>query len=371
MSFSVSIKKRLPGFLLETELEHNDGILGILGASGCGKSMTLQCIAGIMKPDSGRIVINERVVFDSEQKIDLPPQERKVGYLFQNYALFPTMTVLGNIMAGMKGTKKEKKTRAYALAAQFRLKGLELRYPSELSGGQQQRCALARMLAAEPELLLLDEPFSAMDAYLKDALEEEMLELLAQIGREAVIVSHSRDEIYKFSSRLLVMVDGRGREAGETKKIFDHPAYMESARLTGCKNITPVKRTGENSFYALNWGISVHTDQKIDDSVRFAGIRAHYLRPADGPGVNRIPFRPMRCTQGPFELQFLLENPDRAAALVTEEKGIYREKTESEPETKYDGLLWWKIGADTYEKGYKEQPPAYLELPSERILLLK
>lgn len=161
MSLEVRIRRTLRDFSLETAFTTSDGVLGILGASGCGKSMTLRCIAGVETPDEGRIVLNGRVLFDSAAGVNLPPRQRRVGYLFQSYALFPHMTVEENIACAL-GWEKDRKKRAGTIASlvgRFRLEGLEKRYPGQLSGGQQQRVALARILAYEPEALLLDEPF--------------------------------------------------------------------------------------------------------------------------------------------------------------------------------------------------------------------
>ena len=149
----VRIKKKLGNFLLDVDFSMDGGIFAILGASGCGKSMTLKCIAGIERPDEGRIVLNDRVLFDSAKRINLPPQKRKVGYMFQDYALFPTMNVVQNIQAGMGRKPDPKKVREYI--AGFQLGGLEHHMPDQLSGGQKQRVAMARMLAAEPEVLIL------------------------------------------------------------------------------------------------------------------------------------------------------------------------------------------------------------------------
>ena len=168
MSLKVHIHSKLKGFELKVDFETNGKPMGILGASGCGKSMTLKCIAGIMTPDEGYIELRGKVLFDSKNKINLKPQDRKVGYLFQNYALFPNMTVAQNIAVGIRGSKSEKTEVVTKMLHNFHLQGLEKRYPSQLSGGQQQRVALARILAYEPDALLLDEPFSALDAYLKE-----------------------------------------------------------------------------------------------------------------------------------------------------------------------------------------------------------
>ena len=166
MSLYVDIRKKLGGFTLETQFEAADGVTGILGASGCGKSMTLRCIAGIVKPDEGYIELDGKVLFDSREKINLRPQERHVGLLFQNYALFPNMTVEKNILCGVRSKDKREKAAALADALRrFRLEGLEKRYPAQLSGGQQQRVALARILCSQPEAILLDEPFPPWTAF--------------------------------------------------------------------------------------------------------------------------------------------------------------------------------------------------------------
>ena len=191
MSLYVDIEKRLGAFRLQSKFEVADETLALLGASGCGKSVTLKCIAGIMTPDRGRIVLNGRVLFDSEKKIDLTPQQRRVGYLFQQYALFPNMTVEQNILCGIRaGSRSEKRTLLSEKIRLFRLEGLEKKHPAQLSGGQQQRVALARILCSEPQAILLDEPFSALDSYLKWNLELELSDLLAGFRGPILWVSH-------------------------------------------------------------------------------------------------------------------------------------------------------------------------------------
>ena len=172
MSVSVNIKKKYGDFCLDVAFEGGNEVLSLLGASGCGKSLTLRCIAGIETPDEGKIIINGVTVFDSEKRIDLKPQKRRVGMLFQNYALFPNMTVEENILCGLEGLrdKKERKARCKEAVSAFQLEGLEKHLTHQLSGGQQQRVALARMLVSEPEILLLDEPFSALDSHLRPEL---------------------------------------------------------------------------------------------------------------------------------------------------------------------------------------------------------
>ena len=196
--------------------------MGILGASGSGKSMTLRCIAGIQTPDSGRIVVNDKVLFDSEKKINLKPQERKVGYLFQNYALFPTMTVEKNIACGYRGDKKQLKAKVADYIERYQLNGLEKRYPGQLSGGQQQRVAIARALATDPEIIYFDEPTSALDPELTDEVLEVMRQL-AQEGMTMVVVTHEMNFARNVSNRVIFMDHGLIVEQGSPEQIFEHP----------------------------------------------------------------------------------------------------------------------------------------------------
>ncbi len=216
MSLQAIIKKRFSGFSLDVSLNTDGGVMGILGASGSGKSMTLKCIAGIETPDEGRIVLNGRVLFDSEKHINLPPQKRKVGYLFQNYALFPNMTVETNIAAGLSGSKEEKQEAVARMIRLFKLEGLEKRYPSQLSGGQQQRVALARILVYEPDVIMLDEPFSALDYYLKEQLQFQVREVLRGYTGDVLMVSHSRDEVYRFCEKSIIL--NRGQVAMKARR---------------------------------------------------------------------------------------------------------------------------------------------------------
>ena len=226
MSLQVDIKKNWKDFSLDVRFDLDKGPLGILGASGCGKSMTLKCIAGIWRPDAGKIVLNGRTLFDSEKKIDLKPQKRRVGYLFQDFALFPNMTVEENVGAGITLPKKEKEEQIHKMIEKFHLMGQEKKYPFQLSGGQKQRTALARIMAYRPDVILLDEPFSALDAYLKEQLLLELLELLKDYSGDVILVTHSRDEAYKICPELMIVWEGRQMEKGSTRALFQNPEYL-------------------------------------------------------------------------------------------------------------------------------------------------
>ncbi|MDR1904216.1 MAG: ATP-binding cassette domain-containing protein [Treponema sp.] len=353
MSIKVSIRKKLSrNFILEMEFEtsgdSSGGRLGILGASGCGKSMTLKCIAGIETPDEGFISINGRVLFDSAKKINLKPQVRRVGYLFQNYALFPRMTVLENIIAGLpyRGGRAEKIQKALGWIRQFGLQGLEDRYPALLSGGQQQRAALARMLIREPEAVLLDEPFSALDTSLREQMQFQILELLGNRG-DVILVTHSRDEVFRLCGELLTMDGGRALKKGNTRELFYNPGLVAVARLTGCKNVSPVKRIGEREIFALRWGLNLRTAILVTDDITHVGIRAHDFAPAGEETYNRITIAASRRSEEPFENAVIFTN---AAASGPDEKNE----------------LWWKYSRYLNYQGVED-----LFIPPESLLLLK
>ncbi len=364
LCLGVEIHKKLKGFELDMRLSAGKGCLGILGPSGCGKSMTLKSIAGIVTPDSGRIALQYaqgeaaggRVLYDSSLKINLRPQERQVGYLFQNYALFPNMTVEENIMAGLKGIRRGgrrsaflspegRKKRVREMMERFRLDGLGKHYPAQLSGGQQQRVALARILAYEPEVLLLDEPFSAMDTYLREGLRLELGRALAEYDGVSVLVTHDRDEAYQLCDRLILIDQGRVLAEGKTRDLFQDPVTCKAARLTGCKNISRIQRIGEQRLIALDWkGLELCTDRPIGDEITAVGIRAHDLEPAAerAGGENLIPVRNPAVSEMPFEWYITLDNG-----------------------------LWWKKEKDIHTHDSAGVVPDCLRIRPSALLLLK
>ena len=347
MSLEVTIAKRFEGFALHADFAVGNTAAAILGASGCGKSMTLRCIAGVVKPDSGRIVLDGRVLFDSEKGIDLPPQQRNVGLLFQNYALFPNMTVEQNILCALKKEKDPAARKAAcgsALCA-MRLEELAHRLPSELSGGQQQRAALARILAGRPRILMLDEPFSALDSYLREEVEGEVGSLLSNFDGTALLVTHDRDEAYRLCREMIVMDSGEVLRAGTTKEVFADPRRLTAARLTGCKNILPCVRVDEHHVRLTGWERELTVALPVPEGCCAVGIRAHDFAPEAVDGENRMPVQVGASSETPFDWNVICTAADDA------------------------GKLWWKVSKTTLSSP-PPQAPAYLRVAPENIMPL-
>lgn len=303
MSLSVNIRKKLDDFQLNITFEAKKEILALLGASGCGKSMTLKCIAGIETPDEGQIILDGRVLFDSKRNINLPPQKRKVGYLFQSYALFPNMTVRHNIASGIRGDKMRKQAVTAEKIKALYLDGLEDKYPFQLSGGQQQRVALARILASEPDLILLDEPFSALDSYLKWKLEQELLDTLESFVGTTLFVSHSRDEVYRICQSVCIINEGTSEPVQTVKQLFDKPNTLSAALLTGCKNYSAARRRNKTEVEATDWGLVLSFDgQEIPDDLQYIGVRAHYITFETQAKKNCFPCIVTRATEDVFSI---------------------------------------------------------------------
>ena len=347
MSLEVTIAKRFEGFILHADFTAGNTAAAILGASGCGKSMTLRCIAGVVKPDSGRIVLDGRVLFDSEKGIDLPPQQRNVGLLFQNYALFPNMTVEQNILCALKKEKDPAARKAACGAAlrAMRLEELAHRLPSELSGGQQQRAALARILAGRPRILMLDEPFSALDSYLREEVEGEVGSLLSNFDGTALLVTHDRDEAYRLCREMIVMDSGEVLRAGTTKEVFADPRRLTAARLTGCKNILPCVRVDEHHVRLTGWERELTVALPVPEGCCAVGIRAHDFAPEAADGENRMPVQVGASSENPFDWNMICTAADDA------------------------GKLWWKVSKTTLSSP-PPQAPTYLRVAPENIMPL-
>ena len=337
----VNIQKELKEFDLDVDFELKSKRLGILGPSGCGKSMTLKSIAGIVNPDSGVISVtadNEDVYFDSNKKINLKPQNRNVGYLFQNYALFPNMTVEENIGIGVE--KENRERTVPEMIKRFHLHGLEKRYPRQLSGGQQQRVALARILAYGPDVILLDEPFSAMDTFLKEQLRLELVNSLKDFDGFSVMVTHDRDEAFQFCDELIVLDKGKIIAKGETYQIFENPGKVQVARLTGCKNISRIEIIDDYHVKSLDWGLELEVSKKLSPNITHIGIRAHDFSCANEDDLNAFDTLGSTMIEMPFEWEITLANG-----------------------------LWWKYDKQIHEHEFAI--PDYLKVDPKNIILLE
>ncbi len=345
MGLFVDIEKKCGDFHLRVKFEMGQEVLSILGASGCGKSMTLKCIAGIENPDKGVIRLDDRVLFDSAKKINVPARKRNIGYLFQEYALFPNMNVEQNIMCGAKD-----KAVAAQFIKKFYLDGLEKLYPAQLSGGQKQRVALARMLAAKPEVILLDEPFSALDNYLKNNLERQVMEVLESYAKPVLFVSHDRNEVYRLTDKIGVMAWGSLSEVQEKKTLFEKPASLEVALLTGCKNVTTLKGNGDGTYTAVDWGIKLWADAP-EAEYRYAGFRAHYFELVhEMEAYNVVECDIMRVVEDTFSMIVLFRNKG------AENTGDYSVLTYELPKEKWEAIKDSRI---------------FLKIPEDKLIMLE
>lgn len=285
----VDIFKDFGNFKLDVNFQTEKEVMGLLGASGSGKSLTLKCLAGIEKPDRGQIFLNNRVLFDSEKGINLKPQERRIGYLFQDYALFPNMNIYDNIKTGIRADKLNNKDQIIKkIIDEMQLRGLENKRPSQLSGGEKQRVALARILVNEPEILLLDEPFSALDQYLKWKIEIEVREVLKKYKIPSIFVSHSRDEVYRICDSIVVMSKGKSEERQRTKELFRNPKSYASALISGCKNYSEIEKIDEKKLFAKNWGLELEVEDELEGDL--IGVRSHYIEILEKKeGINCFP----------------------------------------------------------------------------------
>lgn len=351
----VDINSSPPGFLLDVSFSANKQVLGLLGASGAGKSMILRCIAGIKTPTSGRIVLDGRVLFDSERGINIPSRHRRIGFLFQNYALFPHLTVAQNIAFGLPKSrsalaiKQEVETQLIAV----QLEGYANRYPHELSGGQQQRVALARALASQPEALLLDEPFSALDTHLRSQLEQQLIASIETYQGSALFVTHNLEEAYRVCQDLLVLEQGKAIAYGSKQNIFERPNTVSVAQLTGCKNFSRAIIKSSQQIKAIDWDCTLQVIEPVSELLSHVGIRAHQLTFTD------------ELNQGntfPCWLVKISETPHRMTLYL---------KLNSSPISIQDYHLQAEVFKEKWES-FKDQPlPWYVRLDPLRLILME
>lgn len=373
MSLEVDIQKTFGSFELNVAFSAGQETLGLLGASGCGKSLTMRSIAGIERPDAGKIVVNGTTFFDcapgKKPRVNLTPQQRKTALLFQSYMLFPNLTVAQNVAAGI-GRDVSAADRDAAVAAElkrFGLEGFEGRYPSQLSGGQQQRVALARMLAARPGILMLDEPFSALDAHLKSVLEQNLVSLFDAFTGTILYVSHDIDEALRFCDRIAVVEAGHIMELGTGDDLVNRPQSQAGIKLSGCKNATPAGRVGERRVRCPKWGIEIETAAPVPAGVVCLGVRAFYLQRAAGPGRNCFRVRVDRVSDSRFERTVLLGFCDRdesAAPTVA--------RTDDEMKYLHQHLFWRvdKLQVPTAELPH-EGEELWIRIPEDKLYLVE
>ena len=339
MKLIVNIKKILRDFILNVNFSVEDEVLALLGASGCGKSMTLKCIAGIQTPDEGQIILNDKILFDSDKKINLKPQNRRVGYLFQNYALFPNMTVFENISFVAVNQKSVAEN-----IKRFQLDGLENSYPNKLSGGQQQRVAFARILSSNAEILLLDEPFSALDSYVKWQLELEMKNIFKNYAGTAILVSHDRGEAFRMSDKVAVMNRGLIESFNEKHELFQNPKTLAATLLTGCKNISAA-HIENDLIVADDWKISFKRSD-LTKKIKFVGFRAKFIQYSQFEGENIFLMEVVEVIEDTFSFLIMVRRKNTNAKLIRWE---------------VDKKIWHSVKA----------PEIYLYFPPEKIILME
>ena len=352
----VNIEKQLAPFQLNAAFTVQPATaqpdtLGILGGSGSGKSMTLRCIAGVETPTRGRIVLNGRTLFDADRRINLPSHQRNVSLVFQNYALFPHMTVARNLAFGLQRLPNaQRQQRVTQQLALMQLQGLGDRYPHQLSGGQQQRVALARALATEPEALLLDEPFSALDTHLRSQMEQQLLETLSTYQGITLFVTHNLEEAYRLCKTLMVMSGGRAIAYAPKHEIFEHPKTVRIAQLTGCKNFSRAVVQGAHTVTATDWGITLQVLEAIPDRLTDVGIRAHQISIATHlpsthlPSTNTYPCWLAATSETPHRMTLFLKF--NAAPLDSQDYHIQAEVFKEKWHTIKDQPFPWTVRLD-------------------------
>jgi molybdate transport system permease protein len=351
----VDIEKVLPEFYLKVSFSADRQPLGLLGGSGAGKSMILRCIAGIETPTRGKIILNGRVLFDSERGINVPSRERRIGFVVQNYALFPNMTVAQNVAFGlpqrMSATATKQQVESQLIDVQ--LSGFGDRYPSQLSGGQQQRVAIARALSSQPEALLLDEPFSALDTFLRSQLEQQMIETLANYQGITLFVTHSMEEAYRVCPHLLVMEDGQIIQHGTKSDVFERPTTVTVAQLTACKNFSAAVAVGCGQIAAVDWGCNLQVIEPIPDELSHIGIRAHHIAFTNDSSQNNT----FRCW-----LAKATETPHRMTLFL---------KLHSSPSGSHDYHLQAEVFKEKWATIKDKPMPWYVRLDPLRLMLLR
>ena len=313
------LRRRFPAgpdsaaFSLDVEFTAANGITALFGASGSGKTLTLDCIAGFVRPDEGRILLDDQILFDAQTRVNTPPRQRRCGYVFQNYALFPHMTLRRNLaFAAEMWPRLERHRKIAEMLEKFRLTDLAGRKPHELSGGQKQRCSIARALIGGPKILLLDEPAAGLDALLRAELYEILRQVRAEFGIPMLLVTHSMDECFELADEMLILREGRIVQSGQPAKVCDRPANIDVARLLGIYNILPVEiRTLDPS---RNTSVLRYGDFDIGGEYYPGRLRGDHIHVAVAPQQLRaVPKEgKLASHQMPAQLLRVIEAPQAA-----------------------------------------------------------
>lgn len=348
----VDLKKSLPGFCLKVRFQAQRLPLGILGASGAGKSMTLRCIAGLERPEQGCIVLNGRVLFDGKGGVNVSSCDRNISIVFQNYALFPHLTVAQNIAFGIPHPKQQRAPIVATWLTKLDLSGLGHRYPHQLSGGQQQRVALARALAREPDLLLLDEPLSALDTYLRSHVEILLRQVLSHYDGITLFITHKLEEAYRLCPNLMVLSHGQIAAAGTREEIFRQPSTVEVARVTECKNFSTARHLKGTWIEALDWNCQLRVTAPLPNNSTHVGIRAHHIQFVPHPhGDNTFPGWPATIS----------ETQHRVTVYI---------KLHSEPSTSDDYHLQAEVYREQWQQIKQQSLPWSIQLAPDTIIVM-
>ena len=353
-ALEVDLERTLDNFTLRIALDARKGAAGLLGPSGSGKSMTLRMIAGVSTPDRGRIVLNGRVLFDSAEKRNIPAAGRRIGVVFQDYALFPHLTVAENVGFGLvRMPKNERRARIWTQLESMGIGELANRYPRQISGGQRQRVAIARCMAMEPDALLLDEPFAALDPHLRRRTEEQLRETLSGFEGAVVFVTHDMEEAFRFCAELQVLDNGRVIASGPKHQLFERPRTVAAARLTGCKNIVSGRRVGNDCVEVEGWECRLRTRAEVPEALTHVGFRSHQMtfqKPADAE--NTFPCWLVNSSEAPHEMTLYL-------------------RLHAEPSAGQAPHLQADVGKDLWRELAAQAQPWRITLDPARILLLE
>lgn len=352
----VNIQKQLPNFLLNIafQIDGTQNPLGILGVSGAGKTTLLRCIAGLETPDRGVILLNRKILFDSAKGINLPPQERAVSLVWQDYALFPHLTVGENIAFGMSAHQSSLlvEQEIDRQLKQVELVTIKQRLTQQLSGGEKQRVALARALASKPQLTLLDETFSALDTNLKERLLQLLRQRLHSYRGLTLYVTHNLQEAYDLCPQLLVIDRGKAIAFNSKQNIFNYPPNLQTARLIGCQNFSQAKAITPQKIKAVDWQCILQIEQPIPATLSHIGIHTHHLKLVESAeGVNIFP----------VWLTNFRELSDRVMLNL---------KLHSAPDYRQDYHLIAEVDLAKWQQLQQLATPWYLQLAPARIFLL-